>query len=130
MDPTTLPPISGHAIQILLRTLAAPKEREAHAAGRALEDRIKSHIRETFEPLAVSNDVTFEVRVLASGDPSGTIIDVARADDVDLLVLGAENKMLAQPLFFGQGTAAIVERAECTTAVVVPLLAGARSKLI
>jgi nucleotide-binding universal stress UspA family protein len=63
-----------------------------------------------------------DVRVLASGDPGGTILEVAHTDDIDLLVLGGENKMLEQPLFFGQGTASIVERAECTTAVVVPHL--------
>ena len=45
-----------------------------------------------------------------------------------LLVLGAENKMLAQPLFFGQGTAAIVERAGCTTAVIVPPTATSRGE--
>ena len=73
-----------------------------------------------FETLA------FDVRILASGDPGGTIIDESNSDYYDLLVMGAENKMLAQPLFFGQGTAAIVERAGCTTVVVVPPTAPSR----
>ena len=103
-------------------TLVAPEAREAHAPGRALDDQITAHIQQSFEPIAAASGVSFEVRVLASGDPGGTILDVARTDDIDLLVLGGENKMLEQPLFFGQGTASIVERAECTTAVVVPHL--------
>jgi Kef-type K+ transport system membrane component KefB/nucleotide-binding universal stress UspA family protein len=103
-------------------TLVAPEARETHAPGRALEDRITAHIRSSFEPLAAVHGLSFDVRVLASGDPSGTILEVASTDDIDLLVLGGENKMLEQPLFFGQGTASIVERAECTTAVVVPHL--------
>ena len=39
---------------------------------------------------------------------------------VPLRVYSAENKLIAQPLFFGQGTASIVDRVECTAAVVVP----------
>ena len=61
-----------------------------------------------------------DVRILASGDPGGTIIEETHSGHHDLLVLGAENKLLAQPLFFGQGTAAIVEQSGITTAVVVP----------
>lgn len=108
--------------RVVTGTVVAPEAREAHAPGRALEDRITVHIRESFASLAAANGLAFEVRVLASGDPGGTILEIARTDDIDLLVLGGENKMLEQPLFFGQGTASIVERAECTTAVVVPHL--------
>jgi len=108
--------------RVVTGTLVAPEARDAHAPGRVLEDRITAHIRSSFEPLATAHGLSFDVRVLASGDPSGTILEVARTDDIDLLVLGGENKMLEQPLFFGQGTASIVERAECTTAVVVPHL--------
>ncbi|HKW49131.1 MAG TPA: universal stress protein [Gemmatimonadaceae bacterium] len=103
-------------------TLTAPEERGAHAPSRALEREIETQVRAHFESLGQQSGVSFDVRILASGDPSETIVNVARADDIDLLVLGAENKMLARPLFFGQGTAAIVERAECTTAVVVPFV--------
>ena len=103
-------------------TLATPERRESHALGQVMEARIASKIRADFARLAEDNQVAYDVRLLASGDPGGTIVDVTRTEGFDLLVLGAENKLLAQPLFFGQGTAAIVDGAECTTAVVIPSL--------
>jgi nucleotide-binding universal stress UspA family protein len=103
-------------------TLALPERRDSHAIGHLLEARIAAKIRSDFARLAEDNGVEYDVRLLASGDPGGTIVDVTRTEGFDLLVLGAENKLLAQPLFFGQGTAAIVEGAECTTAVVIPSL--------
>ena len=103
-------------------TLTAPEERGAHAPGKAQEREIEAQVRAHFEPMGAPSGVSFDVRILVSGDPPATILEVASADDIDLLVLGAENKMLARPLFFGQGTAAIVERADCTTAVVVPFV--------
>jgi Kef-type K+ transport system membrane component KefB/nucleotide-binding universal stress UspA family protein len=101
-------------------TLVAPEQREAHAPTHAIEESLEARIHSEVRGFAAYDGVSYDVRIVASGDPGGTILEAARTDAVDLLVLGAENKMLAQPLFFGQGTAAIVERAECTTAVIVP----------
>ncbi len=106
--------------RVFTGSLAMPDSREAHAVGGAQEAKLAERIRADYGPLAEEHEITLNVRVLASGDPGGTIIEESRNGYYDLLVLGAENKMLAQPLFFGQGTAAIVERAGCTTAVVVP----------
>ena len=103
-------------------TLATPERRDSHAVGHLAEAAIASKIRADFARLADDTHVPYDVRLLASGDPSGTIVDVTRSEGFDLLVLGAENKLLARPLFFGQGTAAIVDNAECTTAVVIPSL--------
>ncbi len=103
-------------------TLVAPEQREAHTPARAVEESLEARIRSEVKAFAAHDGVSYEVRILASGDPGGTILETARTDAVSLLILGAENKLLAQPLFFGQGTAAIVERAECTTAVVVPYI--------
>jgi Kef-type K+ transport system membrane component KefB/nucleotide-binding universal stress UspA family protein len=82
---------------------------------------LAAHVRDEYQAFADA-DTGFDVRILASGDPADTILEAANAGDFDLLVLGAENKMLARPLFFGQGTSAIMERAGCTTAVVVPVM--------
>jgi nucleotide-binding universal stress UspA family protein len=60
------------------------------------------------------------VRILGSAAPGDIIIGESRSGYYDLLVVGAENKQLARPLFFGQGTADLVARAGCTTAVVLP----------
>ena len=108
--------------RVATATLVAPEQREAHALRGAIEGELGARIRADFGSLAVTAGLSFDVRILASGDPAGTIIESTRTDDVDLLVLGAENKMLAQPLFFGQGTAGIVESAECTVAVVTPYI--------
>lgn len=100
--------------------LAVPELRMSHAIAEFEAESLEGRIRSDFEALAAAAGVVPRVRVLASGDPAATIIEQSHAGYYDLLVLGAENKLLAQPLFFGQGTASIVERAGCTTAVVVP----------
>jgi nucleotide-binding universal stress UspA family protein len=84
------------------------------------ESRVAEGLRADFSALANSFGVTMHGRVLGSGDPASTIIAESWSRHTDLVVLGAENKMLHRPLFFGQGTAAIVEQAGCTTAVVIP----------
>jgi K+:H+ antiporter len=103
-------------------TLASPERRDSHAVGHGLEATIAARIRGDFARLAEDGAVEYDVRLLASGDPSGTILEVTRSEGFDLLVLGAENKLLSRPSFFGPGTAAIVDGAECTTAVVIPSL--------
>lgn len=108
--------------RVLTGALAIPESREAHALEESAETRLEARIRDDYGALAAASGVAWDVRILASGDPAGTIIDETRSDHYDLLVLGAENKLLSQPLFFGQGTASIVEGAEVTTAVVVPKL--------
>ena len=100
--------------------LTVPEIRGSHAVDQPQELALASKIREDYGTLATASAVEWDVRVLASGDPAGTIVEESHSEHYDLLVLGAENKMLAQPLFFGQGTATIVERAGCTTVVVVP----------
>jgi len=100
--------------------LAMPELRASHAVAEFEAETLEHRIRGDLATLAASAGVDPRVRILASGDPAATIIEQSHAGYYDLLVLGAENKLLAQPLFFGQGTASIVERAGCTTAVVVP----------
>jgi nucleotide-binding universal stress UspA family protein len=106
--------------RVLTGALAIPETRAAHTLETAQEATLAERIRADYGALAAAHHSEWDVRILASGDPGDTIIREASSDYYDLLVLGAENKMLAQPLFFGQGTASIVERAGCTTAVVVP----------
>jgi Kef-type K+ transport system membrane component KefB/nucleotide-binding universal stress UspA family protein len=107
--------------RVAIGAVAVQESHESHEIAGLEHATIAAHIRGEYEMFADA-DNTFDVRILASGDPAETIADVANAGDYDLLVLGAENKMLARPLFFGQGTSAIVERTECTTAVVIPAL--------
>ncbi|HEX6808435.1 MAG TPA: cation:proton antiporter [Gemmatimonadaceae bacterium] len=102
--------------------LAVPELRASHAVAEFEAETLENRIRADLATIAASAGVDPRVRILASGDPATTIIEQSHAGYYDLLVLGAENKLLAQPLFFGQGTASIVERAGCTTAVVVPHL--------
>ncbi|HEU4631716.1 MAG TPA: cation:proton antiporter [Gemmatimonadaceae bacterium] len=114
--------------RVFTGAIAIPESRETHALNEAEEEGLTERLRADYGTIAAEHEVPFDVRILASGDPGGTIIDESQSDYYDLLVLGAENKMLAQPLFFGQGTATIVERAGCTTAVVVPPTASARGE--
>lgn len=114
--------------RVLTGSLPVPDSRATHAVGRLQEQAIEEKLRKDYGAIAAEHDLTFDLRILASGDPGGTIIEETQTGYYDLLVLGAENKMLAQPLFFGQGTAAIVERAGCTTAVIVPPTATSRAE--
>ena len=101
-------------------TLFVPERRDAHAVPGALESELESRIRNDFGPLAERNDISYDVRIVASGDPPGTVVEAGQNPSYDLIVLGAENKMLSRAVFFGQGTAEIVEHADCTVAVVQP----------
>ena len=106
--------------RVFTGALAMPDNRESHALEESQEAELAERIRTDYGALTAANDSPWDVRILASGDPGGTIIQESHSEHYDLLILGAENKMLAQPLFFGQGTAAIVERSGCTTAIIVP----------
>jgi len=106
--------------RVTIGTVALPESHESHPVAAVERSALERGIRAEYDPLAADGNTSYEVRVLVSGDPSGTIVEVAGTGEFDLLVLGAENKLIAQPLFFGQGTASIVDRVECTAAVVVP----------
>lgn len=71
-------------------------------------------------PVAARHGVSYDTRVLMSGSPEAVIVAQCATGEFDLLVLGAENKIMGQPLFSGQGTAEILRAADCTTAVVIP----------
>jgi len=106
--------------RVTIGTVALPESHESHPIAAVERSALERGIRTEYDPLAADGNTPYEVRVLVSGDPSGTIVEVMGTGEFDLLVLGAENKLIAQPLFFGQGTASIVDRVDCTAAVVVP----------
>lgn len=60
------------------------------------------------------------VRVVSHRRPAELIISESQSGRYDLIVVAAEPKLLGRPSLFGQGTAEIVDRAGCTTAVVLP----------
>lgn len=95
----------------------------AGAVPPAEEEQIKERLRTEFAVLAQVHSVEFDIRVLASGDPIGQILEESRSHRYDLLVLGAERNRLAKPILPGHGSAtAFLERAGCSCAVVVPFL--------
>jgi nucleotide-binding universal stress UspA family protein len=93
---------------------------DVHAAERDVAHAIEASIRSNLGALGEAHGVEFAVRVVASASAGATIVAESNSGYYDLLVLGAENKRIAQPLFHGQGTAEILERSGCATAVVVP----------
>lgn len=76
----------------------------------------------TFKPVTAVAEAPVEVRIARSDRPGEAIILEALSSDYDLIVIGAENKTLARPLFYGQGTQYVLENAPCDVAVVVPRL--------
>lgn len=109
-------------VRFMSGSMPMPERTESGEVTQRQRRDVETRLREGMGPLAAHHGATFTVRVLSRGAPAETIIHESQASHYQLLVLGAENKSLLQPLFFGQGTAEVVERAGCTTAVVVPRL--------
>lgn len=103
-------------------SVVLPESRTTHEVDTDARAPIEAHIRGELDELARGHDVDLDVRVLASGDPASTIIEMANTGAFDLLVLGAEARTLVHSSLFGLGTAEILERAHCTVAVAVPRL--------
>jgi nucleotide-binding universal stress UspA family protein len=101
-------------------SIPVPERADRHGLARARVEELEAQLEGDLGPLAASQGARMTVRILASGAPGEIIIGESRSGHYDLLVIGAENKQLARPLFFGQGTAEIVARAGCTTVVVLP----------
>lgn len=100
-------------------------EHESGAAGerRRIREVVKGAVLgPTMKPVTALAEAPVEVRVARSDRPGEAIILEALSSDYDLIVLGAENKALARPLFYGQGTQYVLGHAPCDVAVVVPRL--------
>jgi nucleotide-binding universal stress UspA family protein len=97
-----------------------PQRRSGRALTHVVAAELERQLERDFGALAARDEVGFSARIITGGAPSEIIISESRSGYHDLLVIGAENKLLGTPLFYGQGTAEILERSECTTAVVVP----------
>src|SRR5690606_31796277 len=95
-------------------SLLIPDRREAHSVDDSEAARIEAQIREDFSALAERYTTGLDVRIPGCADPAGAIIAGWWSGHTALVVRGAENKLLARAPFFGQGAAAIVERAGCT----------------
>jgi Kef-type K+ transport system membrane component KefB/nucleotide-binding universal stress UspA family protein len=93
-------------------------------SGRALSHEeaadLERQLQQEFAGIAAHAGVGFATRIIDGGTPGEVIVAESSSGYHDLLVIGAENKLLGTPLFYGQGTAEILERAGCTTAIVVP----------
>jgi nucleotide-binding universal stress UspA family protein len=101
-------------------SIPVPERADRHELARARVKELEAQLERELGPLAAAHGARMTVRILASAAPGEIIIGESRSGYYDLLVLGAQNKQLARPLFFGQGTAEIVARAGCTTVVVLP----------
>jgi nucleotide-binding universal stress UspA family protein len=97
-----------------------PERRSGRALTHVEAAELEQQLEQEFSALAARTEVPFSTRIILGGAPREVIIAESTSGYHDLLVIGAENKLLGRPLFYGQGTAEILERADCTTAVVVP----------
>jgi Kef-type K+ transport system membrane component KefB/nucleotide-binding universal stress UspA family protein len=106
--------------RITSSSLPVTERRVAQTADPLEAADLELQLRLALGAAAARHGATFSTRIVTGGSPGETIVSESRSDYHDLLVLGAENKLLGAALFFGQGTAEILERAGCTTSVVVP----------
>ncbi len=103
-------------------TLMTPERKSTFALLNQRTNEIREQLNRTLGPLAATWDVNFMTRIRASDAPGETIIAESSSGYYDLLITGAENRVFNVPLFYGQGTGEVVERAGCTTVVVMPPL--------
>jgi Kef-type K+ transport system membrane component KefB/nucleotide-binding universal stress UspA family protein len=108
-----------HVVDSARRT-AGSRSSPSTAAIRLQLAELETQLEEELGPIAGLHGASISIRILASGSPGDVIVGESWSGHYDLLVLGAENKLFGQPLFFGQGTADIAERSGCNTAVVLP----------
>jgi Kef-type K+ transport system membrane component KefB/nucleotide-binding universal stress UspA family protein len=83
---------------------------------RGAEAELEAHLRS----LGAVDRGRVTVRVACHSRPAELIVAESQSGRYDLLVIGAEPRLLGRPSLFGQGTAQIVDRAGCSTAVVLP----------
>src|SRR5690606_15988940 len=61
--------------RVLTGALTIPESRSAHAVDESQEETLAARIRADYGTVADAATVEWDVRVLASGDPAGTIIE-------------------------------------------------------
>jgi len=88
-------------------------------ADEAVVPEAEAHLETQLASLGGSG-ATASIRVACHAVPAELILSETHSGRFDLLVIGAEARLLGQPALFGRGTAEIVERAGCSTAVVLP----------
>ncbi|MGH7544989.1 MAG: universal stress protein, partial [Gemmatimonadota bacterium] len=113
--------------RVAVFTVLPESEPEQPAGPAAERRRIREVMRgavlgPTLKPVTALAEAPVEVRIARSDRPGEAIILETLSSDYDLIVLGAENKALARPLFYGQGTQYVFGHAPCDVAVVVPRL--------
>jgi nucleotide-binding universal stress UspA family protein len=108
-----------HATDLASGSFPVRDRRAARVAGSEETAELEARLERELGPVAERFGAHFSTRIVTGGSPGETIVAETESGYFDLLVLGAENKLLGQPLFFRQGTAEILERAGCATAVVV-----------
>lgn len=101
-------------------SLPVTERRIAQTADPVRTADLEAQLQRALGPAAARHGARLSIRIVTGGSPAETILAESHSDHHDLLVLGAENKLVGASLSFGQGTAEILERAGCTTAVVVP----------
>jgi nucleotide-binding universal stress UspA family protein len=105
----------------------------AHAAGvgatvevlhvvpdQGLADDAEIELQALLGSLGTMDRSAVTVRVACHPRPAELIVAESQSGRYDLLVVGAETRLLGRPTLFGQGTAEIIDRAGCSTAVVLP----------
>jgi len=80
---------------------------------------IEAQLLRELEPLAIAHGASMSVRIRLGESPEDVIVSEAVNSGDDLLLLGTEGRLMGRPSLFGQGTAEILERAPCSTAVVL-----------
>jgi Kef-type K+ transport system membrane component KefB/nucleotide-binding universal stress UspA family protein len=106
--------------RLAMGSLPMPERRAGHALPRGETAALAAQLEEELGPIAARHEAHFTPRIISGASPAEVVIAEANSGFHDLLVLGAENKLLGARLFYGQGTAEILERSRCTTAIVIP----------
>ncbi len=80
-------------------------------------EKIIEHAFFVVRKLAAEKDINLET-VVVEGEPASVILDLARVNDIDLLVIGSTGKGAVKRAFLGSVSAEVVENAGCGVYVV------------
>ena len=80
-------------------------------------EKIIEHAFFVVRKLAAEKDINLET-VVVEGEPASVIVDLARVNDIDLLVIGSTGKGAVKRAFLGSVSAEVVENAGCGVYVV------------
>lgn len=93
-----------------------PLDDEVYQLNQLLKQRSEDNVKE-FEDMEGASDVTFH-GIIKEGSPAKTILEVAKQEDIDLIVIGSSGKSGFDRFIMGSVAEKVVNAAKCAVLVI------------